>query len=79
MDNYGPRGQTMSIDGSCTARLQQARTPFDPYPRQHGGRQRMRAVSCCTLAPEAEHRFVSPSKRRVLFVQPTARQFGKPL
>jgi len=52
--------------GRCTARLQQARTPFYRHPRQHDGRQRMRAVSCCTLASEAEHRFVSPSKRRVV-------------
>jgi len=34
----------LSID-CCTARLQQARPPFDPYPQQHGGQQLMRAVS----------------------------------
>ena len=40
----GPRGQAISID-CCTARLQQARPPVDPYPPQHGGQQQMRAVS----------------------------------
>ena len=40
----GPRGQAISID-CCTARLQQARSPSDPYPQQHGGQQQMRAVS----------------------------------
>ena len=38
-------GQAISID-HCTARLQQARPPFDPYPQQHGSQQQMRAVSC---------------------------------
>jgi len=41
---YGPHGQAISID-CCTARLQQARPPFDPYPQQHGGQQQMRAVT----------------------------------
>ena len=41
----GPSGQPISID-CCMALLQQARSPSDPYPQQHGGQQQMRAVSC---------------------------------
>ena len=41
----GRHGQAISID-CCTARLQQARPPCDPYPRQHGAQQQMRAVTC---------------------------------
>jgi len=48
-------GRTTSID-RCTARLQQARPPFDHQPQQHGGQQQMRAVSCSQPRQEAEHR-----------------------
>ena len=41
---WGLCRQTISID-CCTAHLQQARPPFDPYPEQHGAQQQMRAVS----------------------------------
>jgi len=53
----GPRRQAISVD-FCTARLQQARPPFDPYPQQPGGQQQMRAVSRLQPPQEAEYRLV---------------------
>jgi len=53
----GPRRQAISID-CCTARLLQARPPFDPHPQQHGSQQQLRAVSRLPGGMEAEHRVV---------------------
>ena len=52
------RRQAISID-CCTARQQQTRPLFDPYPQQHGGQQQTQAVLRCQ---EAEHPLVSDTR-----------------
>jgi len=54
----GASRQAILID-CCTARQQQARPLFDPYPQQHGGQLQTRAVPRCQLTHEAERGLVS--------------------